>query len=54
MTIDAIGYKNSVTVKQVERASDDGKKKPRQQAAHSKPESDEEKKRLGVNVDERC
>lgn len=52
--LNAIGYRNSVMVKQVKRLLDEGEKKPRQQDVPGKPDSDEEKRKLGANVDERC
>ncbi|MFT4823216.1 MAG: hypothetical protein ACI9DH_001121 [Halioglobus sp.] len=52
--LDTIGNKNSVTVKKVKRLLDEGERKPRQQAVLGKPDSEEEKRRLGANIDERC
>lgn len=51
---DAIGVKNIATVAKVDRPSKEHKKKPRQQPLPEHSESEEEKRRLGANIDERC
>lgn len=52
--VDAIGFKKFAAVTKIERPPKEGKKKPRQQPLPEHSESEEEKRRLGANIDERC
>ena len=54
--VDAIGTKNITAVPKVDRPPKESKKNPRQQPApeQPEPESEEEKRRVGANIDERC